>query len=95
MVVLGGPADDESLKKAIAELEHFLSSTRFSEIGARETAAAHRLPQLARLYEEVGRDAEAAETWTRFADRWADADAALQARVRAARADAERLVRGG
>lgn len=76
---------------ATVYLERFLALDEMNMVWGRETSAADRLEQLARLYEETGRDAEAAETWTRFADRWVDADPVLQPRVRAARAHAERL----
>ena len=76
---------------AAVYLERFLALDEMNSVWAREVSAADRLEQLARLYEAIGRDADAAETWTRFADRWADADPVLQPRVRAARANAERL----
>jgi tetratricopeptide (TPR) repeat protein len=80
---------------AIVYLEQFLELDLFDLIDEREGQAADRLVQLAGLYEEVGRSEDAAAAWTRFADRWADADAILQPRVAAARANAARLAPGG
>jgi len=80
---------------AIAYLESFMTHDYFDFVDDREGQAADVLPRLARLYEEVGRIEDAQATWTRFADRWADADAVLQPQVRRARAAAERLGQGG
>jgi tetratricopeptide (TPR) repeat protein len=78
---------------AIVHLERFLDLSSFDGIPGIEQQMARRLSQLARLYEDVGRPGDAADAWTRFADRWTDADPVLQPRVRAARAEAERLAR--
>lgn len=80
---------------AIAYLEQWQTRDDFDFVGTRENQLGEVLPQLARLYERVGRTEDAAAAWTRFADRWADADAVLQPRVRRARAEAERLRAGG
>jgi tetratricopeptide (TPR) repeat protein len=80
---------------AIVYLEALLADDHFDNVDDRENESADVLPQLARLYEEVGRTDEAQATWTRIADRWADADATLQPQVRQARAEAERLARSG
>ncbi len=80
---------------AIVYLERFFAVHNVDFVAQQEAQAPERLEQLARLYEEVGRSEDAAATWTRFADRWADADPVLQPRVRAARANAERLAAGG
>ena len=76
-------------------LESFLAHDHFDNVDDREKGAIDVLPQLARLYEEVGRTDEARATWTRMADQWADADATLQPQVRQARAEAERLTPSG
>jgi len=80
---------------AILNLERFFAVQSFALVNAQEGQGADRLEQLARLYEEVGRMEDAAATWTRFADRWAEADPVLQPRVAAARANAARLARVG
>lgn len=80
---------------AIAYLEAYLARDEFDFLDERETRAAARLAQLARLYERVGRDAEAAATWTRYADRWVDADPVLQPLVARARSEAARLAGTG
>ena len=80
---------------AAVYLERFLSIDETAFVWGREISAADRLEQLARLYESLGRDEEAARTWTRFADRWSEADAVLQPRISAARANAARLSGGG
>jgi tetratricopeptide (TPR) repeat protein len=85
----------EQPDSAIVYLERFFAVQKFDFVDAQEAQAADRLTQLAELYEEVGRREDAAATWTRFADRWEDADPVLQPRVAEARARAERLARGG
>ncbi|HSM62208.1 MAG TPA: hypothetical protein VK849_15475 [Longimicrobiales bacterium] len=50
--------------------------------------ALHRVlghERLGRVYDALDRDAEAASHYVRFAELWEDADADVQARVRAAR----------
>lgn len=76
---------------AIAALERWVAGDEFNRAVEREDGLGTVLPELARLYERVGRLDDARATWLRFADRWADADAALQPRVRAARARAAEL----
>jgi tetratricopeptide (TPR) repeat protein len=80
---------------AIVYLEAFLAHDHFDQVDDIATQAADILPQLARLYEEVGRPEDAAAAWMRFAEQWKDADPVLQSRVRAARAEAERLTQSG
>jgi len=80
---------------AAVYVERFLEVGDFDFVDDREGQTPERLEQLARLYEELGRTDDAAATWTRFADRWADADPVLQPRVDAARANATRLARAG
>ena len=84
----------EQPDSAIAYLERFVAMDIYDLVDDREAQLDVRLPQLARLYEEAGRTEDAAATWTRFADRWADADPILQPRVAAARANAARLASG-
>ena len=76
---------------AIAYLETWMSLDTFDGVDDKEGALADVLRQLAPLYEKLGRTEDAAAAWTRFADRWADADDVLQPQVRRARAEAERL----
>jgi tetratricopeptide (TPR) repeat protein len=76
---------------AISSLERWVNSDDFDNVLGRETSLEAVLPELARLYEQVGRDQDAAATWRRFAERWADADDALQPRVERARARAATL----
>ncbi len=76
---------------AAVHLEVFLGHDSFDFFDDRELQMADVLPELAGLYEELGRSDEAAATWTRFADRWENADEALQPQVRRARAEAARL----
>jgi tetratricopeptide (TPR) repeat protein len=85
----------EQPDSAIVNLERFFAVRIFDFVDDQESEAATRLRQLARLYEQVGRNGDAAAIWTRFADRWAEADDVLQPQVRAARAEAERLARSG
>jgi tetratricopeptide (TPR) repeat protein len=80
---------------AIAALERWVKGDGFDHIDEREVGLGAVLPQLAGLYEQVGRLDDARAAWLRFADRWADADEVLQPRVRAARARAEALAAGG
>lgn len=76
---------------AIVYVERYLARDLFDFVPEREGNAADRLAQLARLYESVGRPADAAAAWTRYADRWSDADPVLQPLVARARREAARL----
>jgi len=80
---------------AVVYLEAFVSYDEFDFVDGRETQLEAVLPELARLYEEVGRPDAAAAALSRFADRWTAADAVLQGRVRHAREQADRLTSGG
>jgi eukaryotic-like serine/threonine-protein kinase len=79
---------------AIVYIERFLAADLFDFVPEREANTADRLAQLARLYESVGRPADAATAWTRYADRWTDADPVLQPLVARAREEAARLSGG-
>ncbi len=76
---------------AVVALEAWLGRDDFDDVVRAATERADALTGLARLYEAVGRPEDARATWLRFADRWADADEALQPRVRAARERARAL----
>lgn len=76
---------------AIVYVERYLARDLFDFVPEREANAADRLVQLARLYESVGRPADAAAAWTQYADRWAEADPVLQPLVARARREAARL----
>lgn len=80
---------------AIAYFERILARDEFDNVDDREGRTADVLRRLAPLYEQAGRTQDAAAAWTRFADRWADADEVLQPQVRRARAEAERLGAAG
>ncbi|MGD8322224.1 MAG: tetratricopeptide repeat protein, partial [Gemmatimonadota bacterium] len=70
---------------AVAYLERWVDGDDFENVVGKDTSLGEVLPELARLYEQMGRTEDAASTWRRFADHWADADAVLQPRVEAAR----------
>jgi hypothetical protein len=67
----------EQPDSSIAYLEAFLAHDHFDNVDDIATQSPDVLPLLARLYEEVGRTEDAAATWRRFADQWADADEVL------------------
>ncbi len=79
---------------AVVHMETLLHHDTFDWTDDRERDLHELLRVLARSYEEIGRTEDAADAWTRFADRWENADAALQPHVRRARAEAARLTGG-
>jgi tetratricopeptide (TPR) repeat protein len=79
---------------AVAYLERWVDGDDFENVVGKDTSLGEVLPELARLYEQMGRTEDAASTWRRFADHWADADDVLQPRVEAARKRADELSAG-
>ncbi len=76
---------------AVSALERFVAGDEFDHVDDRENGLGEVLPELARLYERVGRTEEARAAWNRFVDHWAEADEVLQPRVHTARERAASL----
>jgi tetratricopeptide (TPR) repeat protein len=79
------------MDRAIASYEAWLTQPEFSGYGWRAVFVPVALERLARLYDEKGDAARAADYYERFASFWSDPDPELQGAVRAAESRAATL----